>query len=143
MSLIKWTTVLSETSPATAGTVVADRIFGGLQQYSWFVIDAELTGATGGTLDVYLQRKAPGTGIWYDYLHFPQVAAGAGAAYYTVQPQAIQGITVVGKGTTPALAANTCTGGHPGAELRCVFVAGAGTSAGATQVIRITGLVEQ
>jgi hypothetical protein len=47
-------------------------------------------------------------------------------------------ITTVGTGTSPVLAANTFLGGHPGNQVRALYVAGAGTAAGAAQSIEIT-----
>jgi hypothetical protein len=132
---------VTATSPASATTAAATESFKNLPRFDWLVIDADLQGATGGTLDVYLQRKAPGTDQWYDYAHYAQLTAGGAAVSYTIQPLAIQGITTVGKGTSPALVAGTCTGGHPGEEMRILFTAGAGTSAGAAQTIRLSGII--
>ena len=141
-SSINKTMTISETSPATASTV-AGSVVPTLDRYAYLMIDAELVGATGGTLDIYLQRrvtKSDGTDVWYDWLHFPQLSAGASAVKYTVTPTATAGIVTVGKDTSPALAANTCIGGHPGEALRALYVAGSGTSAGAAVVINITGV---
>jgi hypothetical protein len=135
---------LSGTSPGAASTTVttaapcaaalnADRL----------VIDANLVGATGGTLDVYIQRKiAPDT--WRDWIHFPQLAAAAAAIRYTatITGDEVTGLVVVGQGTDAApgvtLAANTIVNCMPGGALRLVFVAGAGTSAGAAQSVIVT-----
>lgn len=137
------TFTISDTTPATASTAIGG-IARGLDAYDAFLIDADLVGATGGTLDVYLQRKvAPDT--WRDWLHFTQLTAGNAAVRHSVStaPGISNTIVVVGIGTdstaTPALAANTFIGGHPGEAVRAVYVAGASTSAGAAVTIRIRG----
>ncbi len=131
---------LTTTSPAAAGTAIGS-VLPGLREYDWFMIDAKLTQATGGVLDVYLQRKLV-TDVWHDWLHFPQLAAGSTVFHYSMTAQSNTGLTVVGAGTdatpAPALAANTMIGGHPGDIIRVVYVAGASTSAGASQSIWIT-----
>lgn len=140
----------SGTSPTgtTAATVIGSAKHG-LFKYDWFTVDANLKGAVLGTLDVYLQRQvaeAANTtgGVWADWLHFPQLAAGAARVYYSAQCQAINDITVVGNGTdasagTPALAANTSLGGHPGDSLRLVAKAGSVTNTGTSITVRIRG----
>ena len=134
---------ITGTTPSSATTAIVGSNVGGLTAFDWFTIDADLVGATGGTLDVYLQRKVD-TNVWADWVHFPQLAAGASAVRYTIPSGADKTIVPVGVGTdalpgTPALATNTFVGGHPGEALRCVAVAGASTSAGAAITIRITG----
>ncbi|HEX7604974.1 MAG TPA: hypothetical protein VF316_25325, partial [Polyangiaceae bacterium] len=76
---------------------------------------------------------------WVDWAHFAQVAAGAAAAAYvlTMDKSSIAQIVAVGSGLSPALAANSCIGGHPGERLRVVFKAGGGTTAGAIQTIQV------
>ena len=131
---------ISDTSPASAITATGD-VVPGLQDYDWFTIDAALVGATGGTLDVYLQRLVgdPATSTtWRDWLHFPQLAAGASAVFYSAQSGGPgTTITSVGNGTTPVIAVNTFLGGHPGAKVRALYVAGVSTSAGAAVTIVI------
>lgn len=139
--------LLEGTSPATASTVIAATVHG-LDAFDEFMIDASLLGATGGTLDVYLQRKVA-EDVWVDWLHFTQLSAGGSAVSYSVSTHGKGGnatgqIVAVGIGTnssagTPALAAGAFVGGHPGSSVRMVFVAGALTSAGAAQRVRITG----
>jgi len=46
-------------------------------------------------------------------------------------------ITAIGKDLVPALAVNTVVGGQFGRKMRLLFVAGAGTSAGASQTVRL------
>lgn len=140
---------ITATSPATATTtIVTASRFKGLHRYDWVTVDATLQGATGGTLDVYLQRlvtrdDTTGDEVWADFAHFPQLAAAAAAAHYTFDSQPSSGISLVGEGdaTTAgvAIAVNTVIGGTTGSELRVVFVSGAGTSAGKSQIIRLRG----
>lgn len=133
MSLRTFT--IAETTPAAASTVVGG-VVAGLGNYQFVRIDADLIGATGGTLDVYLQRLIK-PGSWADWIHFAQLAAGASAIRYSAI--AWHGlsttITTSNRGTdaTPSvsLAAATFLGGHPGDVVRAVYVAGASTSAGA------------
>lgn len=136
------TQTIAAATPATASTAAATKVATGLDNFAYLMIDAELTGGTGGTLDVYLQRavtKNDGTVVWYDWAHFAQVGAGL-TATYSLTPTASGGPVTVGKGTSPVLAAGACVGGHPGESLRALFVAGAGTSAAGSVVINITGI---
>lgn len=133
--------LLTDTSPAAASTVASPTaIIAGLDQFDWFTIDAKLLGATGGTLDVYLQRFVAKLNEWRDWVHFPQLAAGAAAARYVIDSSA--GMTApvaVGQGTSPAIAVNTMANLHPGTQARLLFVAGASTSAGAVQSVVVSG----
>ena len=107
-------------------------------------VDAELVGATGGTLDVFVQVSPDEGQNWYDAIHFPQLLAGAGAVKYratmayaqqntpTTQGQPI----VIGKNLTPLLAVNTVVPGAGFNRARLVFKSGVGTSAGAP--VRVT-----
>lgn len=133
------TKTVTVTSPASASTVVSTEI-GGVDKFDEAMLEASLLGATGGTLDVYLQQY---DGVdWWDYAHFAQLAAGAAAVNYalpiTRKSQRTAPI-VVGKNGTPALAAAACVGGDFGDRFRIVFVAGAGTSLGAAQTIKVVG----
>ncbi len=145
--------VFTETSPAAASTVassaavtnstVAGVAIGLLDGMTCLQIFAALVGATGGTLDVYLQNS-PDFGVsWQDYAHWPQLAAGAAAVKYTMNvsayAQSVTMLTPVGVDLTPSLGANTCVGGTWGDRFRLVFVAGAGTSVGAAVSVRIVG----
>src|SRR5262249_6183355 len=67
---------LTFTSPGAPGTVAQPPTLG-LGAYKSLSIFSMLQGATGGTLDVYLQYSPDGGTTWVDYAHFPQVAAGA------------------------------------------------------------------
>lgn len=140
---------ITATSPAAAGTVVHTEVFKGsmLARAEGLVIDAKLTQATGGTLDVYLQRKLT-TNEWVDWVHFPQLAAGTAVKRYTCTITG-NGASIVevggGSDASPgvALAANTAVDVTPGDDVRIVFVAGASTSAGAAQTIKITPYTER
>lgn len=137
------------TSPASASTFVGTDKESAIElnQFDAICIVATLAGATGGTLDVYLQACVDDLGTnWVDYAHFPQLAAGAASStkVWTVSRAAQQAtLTTVGTGTATtasvALAANTIVGGEFGDRLRVVLVAGAGTSGGTAVVIRIFG----
>lgn len=131
------------TSPAAASTVISTIWRGGManSQADALLIDAALLGATGGTLNVYLQRKIAAD-TWRDWISFPQLAAGAAAIKYTLFVNGNQPtMVVVGGGTdaaaTPVLAANSFVNTIPFGDIRVVFVAGASTSAGAAQTIQI------
>lgn len=134
---------ISGTSPASASTAVVGIAVSGLDEFESLAIEADLVGAIGGTLDVYLQTNPSGDGTtWVDYVHFPQLAAGAGAISYAFAVSlAGQQLTPthVGKGTSPALAASTVLGGAWGRQMRCVATAGASTTAGAAITITIVG----
>ncbi len=135
---------ISDTSPATAITAVGS-VVSGLSDYPLLRVDAALVGATGGTLNVYLQRLIK-PGAWADWLAFTQLAAGAAAIRYS----AIVGhglsttITTSNRGSdgTPGvtLTAGTFLGGHPGNTVRAIYVGGASTSAGAAVVVDIVGI---
>jgi len=131
---------LTDTSPAAASTVIGSTV-AGLLIWRKFTVDAEIIGGTGGTIDLILQKQVT-TDVWADWLRLPQVAA-ATTARYSVAVESTGTIVPVTWGTdaahgTPVLATNTCVGGHPGNRVRAVYIAGAGTSAGATQTVHIT-----
>lgn len=141
--------VFSETSPAAPGTVASSQVVSGskgspgilagaLDDFLAMSFVAQLVGATGGTLDVYVQYSPNAGTTWVDYVHFTQLAAGAGAVTYTANTGApTTTTTAVGTGTAPALAAGTVTGGPWGDQMRLLMVAGAGTTAGATVTVRV------
>lgn len=151
--MIRKVLTISGTSPASASTAVVGSAIGGLHAYDWFAIDASLVGATGGTLDVYLQRQVAldaevTGGVWADWLHFTQLAAGGAAVKYSLQSGIDKTISTVAWGTdasagTPVLSAASFVGGHPGQSLRCVAVAGASTSAGAAILIYVNCFSER
>lgn len=143
MKVKKTAQTVTATSPAAASTTVAADQFKGsmLSNADMLVVDALLVGGTGGTLDVYLQRKLD-TNVWRDWIHFPQVAAGT-TKRFTVAVTG-EGSTIVdcggGSDASPgvALAANTAVNVLPGSDVRVVFVAGVGTNAGASNSVTIT-----
>lgn len=145
---------LTWTTPSSAGTTVA-----GVFNYGWLVkgdiltVDAKLTGATGGTLDITLQRQTVLDGVpqdeWLEWARFTQIAAGAAATSVTFGCDGSGTLTIqtVGRSTTaspgtPVMTANTYTNVMPNGPLRVVVIAGAGTSAGASQTITITAATE-
>jgi hypothetical protein len=128
---------------AVAGTYKNDPQEPGYDACSFLTIVAELTGITGGTLDVHIQDSPDGV-TWYDYLHFAQLAAGAAAVKVVYTPALPNAIVTIGKSVDPAtpapvLAAAAFRGGHPFRYLRSVAIAGAGASAGVAQTITIIG----
>ena len=133
---------ITATSPAAASTVVHTAQFSGLADCEALTIITDLRGATGGTLDVYLQTSHDGGTTWFDFAHAAQLAAGAAQVrevWHVSRSTAVTTSTVVGTGTSPALAADTVLGGSWGDSLRIVFVAGVSTSAGASQTIHVAG----
>lgn len=103
---------------------------------------AELVGATGGTLDIYIQMQMKGDTDWFDYVHFAQQAAGGAANFKTFAVSRASAQTTMvtpGKNGVPAIAANTVVGGDFGNAWRVVCVAGASTSAGAALVFHFCG----
>jgi hypothetical protein len=126
---------IADTTPAAASTV-AGTVVSGLGDYQFVRIDAHLVGATGGTLDVYLQRQITAN-AWSDWIHFAQLASAASAVNYSAIAWHGLSTTITtsnrGSDATPSvsLGAATFLGGHPGDVVRAVYVAGASTSAGA------------
>jgi hypothetical protein len=139
--------VFNEISPNAAGTAassgpvqnanpsLAAGVAGPLDDCDGIDIVAILVGATGGTLDVYMQAGTP-DGAWWDVVHFTQLSAGHGAVTYktNISPVALgtaAAPTAIGSGLSPALATGTTVQGIGFDRMRLVFVAGASTSAGA------------
>lgn len=102
---------------------------------------ADLIGATGGTLDTYLQYKLQ-TNLWSDFCQFGQLAAGAGATTFAAATLAlkasrIDGPATVVKDTDAAvgtqipigIAIKVISGGL--GTIRVVCVSGTGTTVGA------------
>lgn len=136
------TVTATNTSPSSAITAAGTVLIQNLSILRNIQVDAVLTGGTGGVLDVYLQRLVNST--WVDWYHFAQLTAGAAASRRTLDPEKATATTVttVGSGTSPVIAAGTLTASHPGDQVRVLFVAGASTSAGASQVITISGIAD-
>jgi hypothetical protein len=132
-----------------SGTVVGTAV-PGVQGYDYFMVDATLTNTdSGATHDVYLQRRVTtdAGSVWRDWVHWPQQAASAGVVHYSATVQPSNAITSVGTGSdgvfascaTPALAANTIVGGHPGDQVRLVSVKSlVGDGLDQTQTVRLT-----
>jgi|SRR5438067_7630344 len=135
------TVLFSGTSPSAPGTSAQAQLAVPLDRMSYCDVTARLAGATGGTLDVYIQssNNNGAAGSWKDVVHFPQLLAGAAAIGYSATlthgTAGAVPVTVNSIDGTAALAANTVVPSSLGNNLRVVFVAGAGTSAGATQTI--------
>ena len=146
----------NETSPAAAGTAASSSpvtntasylpagVAGPLDDVVYVGLTAELVGATGGTLDVYMQTSPDEGATWVDKVHFPQLANGAAAIKYHASiaphPQATADTTiVVGENLSPALAANVVVQGLDFNRMRLVMVAGTSTSAGASVVVKVCG----
>jgi hypothetical protein len=146
--------VFSEVSPAAAGTVASVNMVSGgppdsatgiaypLCDYDSVEVEAELKGATGGTLGIFLQSSDDGVN-WFDVIAFMSLAAAAPVSYIRTSlsrySTSSSSPVVVGKNLAPALAAGTSVQNGFGDRLRLVFVAGSGTTAGANQVVRLTG----
>lgn len=117
-----------------------------LLRANYLVVDAQIVGATGGTVDVYLQRKIAAD-TWRDWIHFPQVAAATTKRYSLAIDGT--GATIVetggGSDATPGvgLAANTAINIIPGGEVRLVTVTGGGVSIAASVSITITPYSEK
>lgn len=146
-----YTYIFHETSPTSAITAASAGVVDNAANYlppgvagpfddtDGTDIYAELVGATGGTLDVYVQVSPDEGANFYDAVHFPQLAAGGAAikyratlAYAQQNTAATQGQPIViGKNLTPALVVNTVVPGEGFNRARLLFVAGAGTTAGA------------
>ena len=125
-------------SPATESTAVVGDEVAGLSQFSEVCATATYAGNAGGTLLVRLQRFDDILSTWVDWVAFAQAAAGSAAATYSAATSAEPtSVVVVGTGTSPALAASTVTGGHPGDRVRCIAASGASTSAGTAITISL------
>jgi len=132
-------TAITFTSPAAASTVVQTGTWDDLEEYDWFTLIGILTGATGGTLDVYLQSEIK-SDVWVDWVHFPQKAAASAETRTAIDCRMSESaMATTGGGSTAApgvaLAASKVAFSHPGGKVRVVTVAGVGTSAGAAQTL--------
>jgi hypothetical protein len=131
---------LTDTSPASATSATSAGYAGGLQYFDTLTIISTLQGGTGGNLSVYLQTTFDDGVTWFDFAHYQTISAGASAAtniWHVHRSTAVTAATTIGSGTSPALAVNTINGGAFGDRIRVLYVAGAGTSAGASQTVRI------
>jgi hypothetical protein len=135
------TTPVTVTSGTGSGTVVGTAV-PGFRRFDYFMFDASLTNTDTGTVDVYVQRciTVGSTTTWRDWIHFPQLTASVGAKEYSITSQSPGGIHAIGTGSSPALAANTAIGGHPGDQLRLVVVTGGtGVLLAQDQTVNVTG----
>lgn len=134
---------ITGTSPSSATSAAGTVYASGLERCSSLTIIGELQGATGGTLDVFLQTSWDGGTTWYDYAHFTQLAAGAAAikhAWHVSRASERTTITTVGSAAAGVIAAGTIMAGGWGNMMRLAFTAGASTSAGAAQTVQIFGV---
>lgn len=135
------TMTVDATSPASAtyqvGTGVA-----GFSQFKALSFLATITGGTGGVIDVIVEHSNDGV-AWYEYVHFPQVAAVTAKTY--VFAPTPTGNVQVGKnnadGSTLTTSMTLTAGDNaPGPwfdQMRVRYVAGAGTSVGAAQAVAV------
>jgi len=134
------TKTITGSAPAAPGTAVVGAEISGLERFDEIDVTASFPGNTGGTLNVYLQRYDDGLAAWVDWLAFPQRTAAAAAAFYCASGnQPVNDVFTVGTGTSPALVADSFTGGHPGRKLRCLAVSGASTTVGAAVAVSVRG----
>lgn len=123
-----------------SGTIRLGQIAAQMDQYESMSVLATLAGATGGPLDVYLQINHDGNETaWVDIAHWSQLAAGAVAAttiWSTSRWNQSAAAAPIATGDA-AMAPNTFVQGEWGDRLRVKVVAGALTTAGAVQTVRI------
>ena len=132
--------VISGDAPDSNTSAVLGDAQSGMENWVLTNISCTISGQVGGTLDLYLQRFDDGLGVWVDWVHFAQVAAGASDVTYMIPGTvAAADIYTVGVGTTVALAADAYTGGHQGSQVRAYAVCGTGTSTGATVTCSLLG----
>lgn len=151
------TFIFNETSPSAAGTAASSQVVTGdnaanipagvcglIDDYESIEVIAELKGATNGTLAVYLQTSPDGGQTWFDSIAWPSQSSGGAQVYYQSplsQATNTSAPIVVGKNLAPALSnssAGTVVNGSFGDRFRLVMVAGSGTSAGASVVVRVS-----
>ncbi len=141
-----------ETAPSAPGTAISSQsvqgsgkaagVAGPLDDYEAVTVIAELAGNTGGTLDVFVQASFDEGASWFDFAHFAQLAPAAAPTQYLLNASLSSNLTspvVVGKNTTPLLAAGTCVNGAFGDRMRLVMVSGAGTTVGAAVKVSVIG----
>jgi hypothetical protein len=108
-----------------------------LSRYESMMIVCQRRGATGGTLDIYIQVSLDEGATWIDIGHYSQLAAGAGQVTDVITFTRFQGTiapVVTGDAVMPA---NTFVQGEFTNRLQFKAVAGAGTSAGAAYSIKV------
>lgn len=147
--------IFVEMSPSAPGTAASSQpvqsaasylpggVAGPMQDFDAVDVIAEIKGATGGTLQIYVQSSPDDGASWYDMVAFPSVGAGATIAYYKApisNTTTTASPVLVGKNLTPALINSSTAGVVNGAftdRMRLVMVAGSGTSAGAQVVVKL------
>lgn len=145
------TFIFSETSPNAAGTVASSQavtnstiagVAAPLDDWDAIDVTAEFGGATGGTLDVYIQVSPDQGASWYDIIHFSQATALSAMKFYQA-PLSLATTTTapvaVGKNLSPSLGAGSASvvNGAWCDRARLVMVAGTGTSAGTSVVVKM------
>jgi hypothetical protein len=132
---------LTDVTPTSATTVPSAKTASGTGFEALCAI-LEFTapsGGMGGTLNVYVQGSWDQGVTWWDLVAFTQLASGAATVRQKISPIGSNTIVTVGKNTSPALAAGTCAGGPWGDQIRALYVAGSGTTTGATVSVYIVG----
>jgi hypothetical protein len=118
---------------------------GGLDEFGSALIDCIVQGAVGGSLTIYFQSSVTKGKRWYDVAALPVLAAGAPTIRYEIALSRARGggtsaaVVVNTLDDTPSLV-NSVLQFNFGDSLRMLFVAGAGTSAGALQTINATAM---
>lgn len=133
--------LFSGASPAVAGYAAGEAV-SGFAKCQWITILATLTGATGGTVDVIVEHSPDSGSNWYEMVHLTQVTAAAAEKTISWEPGAGGVCVVVGKNqTTDAVLASGASAGEMWFDtMRVRIIAGAGTSAGAVQSVKVIGL---
>jgi hypothetical protein len=142
------TTGTDATSPTSATYKVTTGV-PGFADFKTITFIAKIIAPASGALDVLIEHSPDQGTSWYEYVHFTQVAAGA-TKRYTYGPALNDSLVEVGENnlvgdlqtTTMTLGAGSVAGGHWFDMLRVRYVAGVGTSAGATQVVNVLGIAD-
>lgn len=132
-----------QTSPAAPGYQTSTPV-AGFTKYIALLFVCEVQGATGGVLDIVIENAHAATGAdWYEYAHLTQLAAGGAASCITFAPAFNKALGAVGKNQTTAmvLAAGTVGAGAWLDAFRVRMVAGANTTAGKVQSVKVYGLL--
>jgi hypothetical protein len=133
---------VSSQSVNNAASYLGAGIAGPLDDFDGLDVVAEITGNTGGVLNVFMQTS-PDNGLnWFDAISFPTVAAGASQLAFRAQlsiSQASATPTIVGVNNAPSLTPNTTVSGAWGDRMRVAMRSGAGTSAAGSVVVRLIG----
>lgn len=135
---------ISGNSPAAGSAAAIGNPIRGLARYDAIQIVCNVEGISGETLDLYLQSSWDNGTTWLDWAHLPQLAAGASATIYSISvPQmGATGITEIGSGSSPALAAGSVLGGAWGPMMR-VYAVPSGTATGVAQSFDFYGYLQR